>query len=468
MATEPVAFTERLVREIPAPPPGSKVRYRDARLPGLALRVKGRAKTWVYYGKSAGRPLEIRLGAWPAVPVDTARALARKVAADPQVAATAKREARTVHRLADAWAALEANPTRRRDGAPLRPATWASYQSAWNLLRPALGSRPLAEISGEAVASLRGALIKRVGAAQTARALALLTVLLGGRAPRDAAGRIVRKPAVEPRTRFLDAAELGALLRGLQGEPRLWQVFWLCALLAPLRRGNLQRARWEDLILDFPARWTVGAESAKGRKLLSMPLAEPLARVLREWRQENRSAWIFPAGLTAGPRAGAGPIVSVAHAWRRALLLAEAVRLCDAIASVEGSDPRARFRSFLAEVDVVREESWRTARNRIPMARDGTPLARAVDILREHAKGLGIDPAPLAIRDATPHDLRRTAASWAVQGGASMAVVAASLGHADTRVTEAHYGHLSDDPVRRMLEQNAGRLLGAAGVAVTP
>ena len=40
-------------------------------------------------------------------------------------------------------------------------------------------------------------------------------------------------------------------------------------------------------------------------------------------------------------------------------------------------------------------------------------------------------------------------------------MVAASLGHADTRVMEAHYGHLSDDPVRRMLADNAGRLLGA-------
>jgi len=84
-----------------------------------------------------------------------------------------------------------------------------------------------------------------------------------------------------------------------------------------------------------------------------------------------------------------------------------------------------------------------------------------VALLREAAKSHGIDPAPLAMRDLTPHDMRRTAASWAVQSGASMAVVAASLGHADTRVTEAHYGHLSDDPVRRMLSDNAGRLLAS-------
>ena len=173
----------------------------------------------------------------------------------------------------------------------------------------------------------------------------------------------------------------------------------------------------------------------------------------------SASDWVFPAGLTAGPRAGKGPIVSVQHAWARALLLGEAVRLCDAIGPREDMTGKARFAAFVRDVDALRGESWRMARDRVPAEREGTPLARSVALLRERAKALRIDPVPLALRDLTPHDLRRTAASWAVQSGASLAVVAASLGHADTRVTEAHYGHLSDDPVRRMLADNAGRLL---------
>lgn len=83
-------------------------------------------------------------------------------------------------------------------------------------------------------------------------------------------------------------------------------------------------------------------------------------------------------------------------------------------------------------------------------------------LLREAAKGHGIDPAPLAMCDLTPLDMHRTAASWAVQSGASRAVVTASLFQADTEVTESHYGHLSDDPVRRVLADNAARLLESA------
>lgn len=462
-------FTEARVRAIPDPAPGVKVRYRDATCPGLGLRVMGSTRSFIFYAKANGRPVELRLGTWPALTVEEARRQVRsRIAPNPNAEVAARRTQRAALTLADAWAALEANPTRRRDGAPLRPTTWRSYIAAWDHLKPHLGARMRSEITGEAVASVRGTLLRKIGAAQTRRALALLVVLLGGRMPRDDNGRTIQKPSIAPRRRFMDAAELGALLRGLEAEPPLWRVFWLCCLLAPLRRGNLACARWSDLNLDHPARWTVSADDAKGRNLLAMPIAEPLARILRDWRDQNPSEWVFPAGLTAGPRAGAGPIVSVQHAWSRALLLAEAVRLCDAVALPEGTDGRSRFRAFLADLDQMRLQSWTVARARQSMKRDGPPLTRGVAQLREAARTHGIDPKPLAMDDLTPHDLRRTAASWAVQAGASMAVVAASLGHADTRVTEAHYGHLSDDPVRRMLADNAGRLLATVNPDQSP
>ena len=41
------------------------------------------------------------------------------------------------------------------------------------------------------------------------------------------------------------------------------------------------------------------------------------------------------------------------------------------------------------------------------------------------------------------HSLRHTYASHAVMAGAPLLVVAKNLGHADTRMVEKHYGHLS-------------------------
>mgnify|MGYP001600114988 CR=1 FL=1 len=453
-------FTESKLKALRDPPARVKVRYKDSGCPGLSIRAMGKTRAWIYRSKVAGKAIEIRLGAWPAITVEDARRLAKTVAPAPKAAQDAKRAQRIANTVGDAWKALLANPTRRRDGAPLRPATLRSYEAAWEHLKPHVGSRSLTEIDGEAAKSLRTTLLVKHGPAQTRRALALLVVLLGGRMPREANGRVVQKPTMQPRRRFMNPTELGALLRGLDAEPPLWRVFWLCCLLAPLRRGNIASAQWSDLNLDDPARWTVSGEDAKGGKLLAMPIAEPLARILRKWKEENpEEKWVFPAGLTGSPHRIEGPIVSVQHAWARALLLGEAVRLCDAIGPHEKKTGRQRFAAFIQDVDSLRGESWRTARDRKPMKREGSPLVRSVALLREMAKELEIKHEALAMRDLTPHDLRRTAASWAVQAGASMAVVAASLGHADTRVTEAHYGHLSDDPVRRMLADNAGRLL---------
>jgi integrase len=77
-----------------------------------------------------------------------------------------------------------------------------------------------------------------------------------------------------------------------------------------------------------------------------------------------------------------------------------------------------------------------------------------------------ISPDDLRLRDMKPHDLRRTAGSYAVQGGASMAIVAAALGHSDQRVTADHYGHLNDSPVRDLMNANAAKIL--VGVEVKP
>jgi integrase len=453
-------FTEARIRDWPKPTSG-RIRLKDASFPGLACYVTPTAKIFYFYGKANGRPVDVRLGKWPTMTVEAAQKKMREeVAPDPQAAQEEKRATRSAQTVADAWEALLAHPWRRDGKAPLRPATLVSYKAAWEHLKPHLGTRALADVDGRLVAEARNALLVKYGAAQTRRALALLVVLLGGRMPRDDNGRAIGKPTMQPRRRFMNAAELGALLRGLAAEPPLWRVFWMCCLLAPLRRGNIASARWSDLNLDHPARWIVGGDEAKGGKLLAMPIAGPLATILRDWKDQNpRAEWVFPAGLTAGPRKSTGPIVSVQHAWARALLLGEAIRLCDAIAVREGLSGRERFAGFIADVERMRVESLRMAQVRQPMERGGTPLTRAVDALRKQAKGMGIDPEPLAMRDLTPHDLRRTAASWAVQAGASLAVVAASLGHADTRVTEAHYGHLSDDPVRRMLGENAGRIL---------
>jgi integrase len=458
---EPFPFTEARLRELPEPPSGKRTRYRDKDQPGLILRVTTGQKVFAFRNRAA----EVTIGRWPTMTVEKARAQVRtKIAPDPVKAAREKRHRRQAATLRETWEELLANPVRRDGRGPLRPATLASYRDAWGHIESRLGGRILGEITGEDVASLRAAVAKNHGVAQARQAMALISLLMGG-LPRQANGRRVGRPSIEPRRRFLDASELGAILRGLEAEPHLWRGFLLCSLMAPLPGSNITSTLWAGPQLDHPARRIVSANDAKGGKLLAMPIAEPLAVILRDWRKQNPTErYVFPAGLTGGPRKGAEHIKSVQHAWRRALMLGEAVRICDALA---GQDGRARFQTYLDDVAQERLRAWsgRHAPRQGSKPTKDTPLERMLEHLRQEAANQGIDPIPLAIADATPHDLRRTAASWAVQSGASLAVVAASLGHADTRVTEAHYGHLSDDPVRRMLGENAARILSTTAMA---
>ena len=65
------------------------------------------------------------------------------------------------------------------------------------------------------------------------------------------------------------------------------------------------------------------------------------------------------------------------------------------------------------------------------------------------------------------HDLRHSAASFAIGAGASLAVVGKMLGHTN-QATTAKYAHLADDPVRAATELVAAAVAGASGTTAKP
>jgi integrase len=69
---------------------------------------------------------------------------------------------------------------------------------------------------------------------------------------------------------------------------------------------------------------------------------------------------------------------------------------------------------------------------------------------------------------ATFHDLRHTYASRLAMRGVPMGVIAAQLGHADTRMTERHYAHLAPSYVADTVRQFFGELGILTGTTVTP
>jgi integrase len=85
---------------------------------------------------------------------------------------------------------------------------------------------------------------------------------------------------------------------------------------------------------------------------------------------------------------------------------------------------------------------------------DGVPWGRSHQHrpLREACRRAGINPA------ASFHILRHTYATHLLQAGVPLPVIAANLGHADTRMTERHYAHLVPSHVADMIRANMPKL----------
>ena len=58
----------------------------------------------------------------------------------------------------------------------------------------------------------------------------------------------------------------------------------------------------------------------------------------------------------------------------------------------------------------------------------------------------------------TYHELRHTYASRLIMGGAQLAVVAAQLGHSDTRMVEKHYGHMAPSYIADTVRASFGKI----------
>jgi integrase len=64
------------------------------------------------------------------------------------------------------------------------------------------------------------------------------------------------------------------------------------------------------------------------------------------------------------------------------------------------------------------------------------------------------------------HDLRNTYGSLLAMRGVPLQVIAAALGHADTRMTERHYAHLRDSYVAQTIRANLPSFGGESGKKV--
>lgn len=294
---EKMIFTKHRLDAVPIPANGRRHYVFDLTVPGLCLCVTDKGTRTLYlYRRCAAGPKRFRIGRYPDVSIEQARAEARKLTGlmvqpdfDPQ---SAKRAARTEATLAEAWEyflTVHARPHKKASSVAEDQGLYRRHLEKW-------AGRKLSKIRTIDVKTLHSRVGKETPY-QANRLLALTHTLfehardLGFEGPNPAKG-ITRFEEIS-RERFLQGDELPAFFKALYDEPNTnYRDFFLLCLFTGARRGNVQSMRWADLALDRGT-WTI--PDTKANKPQIVVLTAPAVAILRAREaQANGSEWVFP------------------------------------------------------------------------------------------------------------------------------------------------------------------------------
>jgi integrase len=281
---------------------------------GLQLLVQpSGSKLWRLAYRFDGRQKQLALGSYATVSLKEARAKrdeAKKLLAnsvDPAVLAKLEKvrrqvaTANTFGLVADEY--LDKQRQEQRAQATISKTIWLL-----SLARPALGNRPISEISAAEVLLVLQKVAKR-GHLETARRLRSMIgrvfalAIITGRAFNEPTGPLrgaLAAPKVTHRPAVTNEKDLGALLRaidGFTGQPTTTAALKLMALLFP-RPGELRFAIWSEF--DFAtAVWTIPAERTKMRRQHRVPLPRQALAILEEMKAFSRGGrYVFPSVRT--------------------------------------------------------------------------------------------------------------------------------------------------------------------------
>ncbi|HXQ28616.1 MAG TPA: integrase arm-type DNA-binding domain-containing protein [Gemmatimonadales bacterium] len=278
----------------------------------LIVRPSG-GKLWRLKYRHVGKEQQLSIGVFPDVGLKEARKRrdeARKLIADGANPAFEKKRAAAAASVsaANTFKAVAEEFIAKREREGLKDITTTKARWLLDLLEPALGQRPIAEIEPYELL----AVLKRVelsGRYETAKRLlafsgrvfryAVATTRAKHNAAADLQGALV-SPKVKHHAAIIDPKGVGALLRAIEGFEGHPTTKWALRL-APhvfVRPGELRRAEWSEIDLD-KALWRIPGSRMKMNREHVVPLSHQAVAILEEARQlTGDGRFVFPSVRT--------------------------------------------------------------------------------------------------------------------------------------------------------------------------
>ena len=287
-----VALTKTRIDALPVPTKGRTYIY-DAKTSGLCVCVTATGtRTFYLYRWLNGGPQRLRIGRYPDLSVEQARAEAQKLTGlmvqniNPQDAKRAARRELTFGVLFTDYMERYAKPYKK---------SWVQDEIQYNRYLKPLAGRKVSAVTQADVQRLHVHIGREHGHYAANRALALVSTIFNRCAadvPNPARG--IKRFKEQSRDRFLDAGELRRFFTALQDEPsEAWRDFFVVLLLTGARRSNVLAMKWDDLNLDRGL-WRIPETEAKSGEPMAVILAAPVVEILRRRHDDNgESPFVF-------------------------------------------------------------------------------------------------------------------------------------------------------------------------------
>ena len=310
-------FTKRGLEAIK--PTGKLFTVKDEKTPGLVLMITpAGAKTFYCYRWLAGKPERIKLGRFPAMTIEQARAKAAEVNG-----AIAKD-----HNPAEAKRAILAEPTfsqvferflkekRNRAGKPMSERNAIEYRRVVATHLNGIAGRKLTEITPERVKAAAG---KVKSPSQSNKVKAIVSAVFNWARDEGITGQAnpaqaIKSKLIPSRERFLLPSEFPRFMAAVEASSL--RDFFLLALFTGARRSNVQAMRWQDVNLD-EFTWTIPKTKNGDPQTIALP---PEAVDIIKVRQSAAivgAVYVFPGRGKKNPH-----LVEPKRAWDQILEVA--------------------------------------------------------------------------------------------------------------------------------------------------
>jgi len=290
----------------------AKVRERPIKLSdsgGLYLLIQPHgSKLWRLAYRFGGKQKTLAIGVYPTITLKQAREKrdeAKELLAVNIDPSTQRRLEKQSASTGNTFRAVAEELMMKLEREGRAEATLVKQRWLLQFAHPAIGDRPIAEITAPEVLSVLRKVEAR-GRYETARRLrstcgmVFRYAIATARAQRDPSVDLrgaLTAPKVTHRSAIVDPAGMGALLRAIEeyeGLP-LTKAALKLAPLVFVRPGELRKAEWSEF--DFErAEWRIPAAKMKMRRLHRVPLSKQALAIIHDLRGlSGGGRWLFPS-----------------------------------------------------------------------------------------------------------------------------------------------------------------------------